>query len=79
MNDSVILIISILFFSILGFLLGQYFAKLKSKSEQSTLEERQNQMRLTIDDLKQNLSKIESEREDIRKEKDLLNSELATY
>ena len=77
MNDNLILIISIIIFTIIGFILGNYFAKLKSKSEQSTLEERQNQMRLTIDELKQNLNKIESEREHIRSEKELLNSELA--
>ena len=76
MNDNIILILAIIIFTIIGFLLGFYFAKIKSKSDQSTLEERQNQMRLTIEDLKQNLSKIENEREDIRSEKDFLNSEL---
>ena len=49
------------------------FLQLKSKSEKSTLEERQNQLSSIIEDLKQNISKIESEREDIRKEKDFLN------
>ncbi|MFL1011223.1 DNA recombination protein RmuC [Flavisericum labens] len=78
MNDNLILILSILISAAVGGYLGMLFTKLKSKSEKSTLEERQNQMRLTIDDLKQNLSKIESEREEIRREKDLLNSELAT-
>jgi DNA recombination protein RmuC len=76
MNDNIILILAIIIFTIIGFLLGFYFAKIKSKSDQSTLEERQNQMGLTIEDLKQNLSKIENEREEIRREKDFLNSEL---
>jgi DNA recombination protein RmuC len=76
MNDNIILIIEIIIFAVIGFLLGTYFAKLKSKSEQSTLEERQHQLSNTIDDLKQHQSKIESEREDIRREKEFLNSEL---
>ncbi|MCL4144732.1 UNVERIFIED_CONTAM: hypothetical protein GTU68_058557 [Idotea baltica] len=75
------------------------FTKLKSKSEQSTLEERNTNLQLQIDDLKTNhksenekqnenfnlqinqlkdtLSKIEKERENIRREKDFLNTELA--
>lgn len=77
MNDTIILIIAIIIFALTGFFLGTYFSKLKSKSERSTLEERQNQMGLTIEELKQNLNKIESEREEIRREKDFLNSELA--
>ncbi len=76
MNDNLILIFSILFSAAIGAYLGMLFTKLKSKSEQSTLKERQNQMSVTIDELKQNLNKIEGEREEIRREKDFLNSEL---
>lgn len=76
MTDSLLLILSILISTIIGAYLGMLFTKLKSKSEQSTLEERQNQMGMTIDELKQNLSKIENEREEIRREKEFLNSEL---
>ena len=77
MNDNLILIISILISAIIGGYLGVIFTKLKSKSEQSTLEERQNQMHLTIEELKQNLNKIENEREEIRREKEFLSTELA--
>lgn len=76
MSDLIIQIVAVLIFAALGFFLGTYFNKLKSKSEQSTLEERQNQMTHTIEELKQTLGKVEVEREDIRKEKDFLNSEL---
>jgi DNA recombination protein RmuC len=76
MNDSIILILAIIISGGIGAYLGMVFIKLKSKSEQSTLEERQNQMSSTIADLKQNLSRIETEREDIRREKDFLNTEL---
>ena len=77
MNDNLILILAILVSAAIGAYLGTLFNKLKSKSEQSTLEERQNQMSLTIEDLKQNLNKTEGEREDIRNEKEILNQELA--
>lgn len=77
MNETLILFIAIVISVVAGAYLGMLFTKLKSKSEQSTLEERQNQLSSIIEDLKQNISKIESEREDIRKEKDFLNTELS--
>ena len=77
MNDNIILIFAILVSAAVGGYLGMLFTKLKSKSEQSTLEERQNQLGITINELKQNISKIESEREDIRREKEFLNAELS--
>ncbi len=77
MNESLLLIISILLSLAIGAYVGMLINKLKSKSEQSASNERQNQMRLTIDELKKNLEKIEAEREDIRREKEFLNSELA--
>lgn len=77
MNDNLILILAAIIFAVIGFFLGNYFSKLKTKSEQSTLQERQNQLQLTIEDLKQNLNKIEGEREEIRREKEFLNTELA--
>ena len=77
MNDTIILIIAVSVFAIAGFVLGNYFSKLKYKSDQSTLQERQNQMQIAIDGLKSNILKIENERESIRNEKDNLNAELA--
>ncbi|MDG5492107.1 DNA recombination protein RmuC [Psychroserpens sp. SPM9] len=76
MNDSLILILAIIISAAIGAYLGMLFIKLKSKSEQSTLEERQNQMATTIEDLKVNLTRLESERDDIRSEKEFLNTEL---
>ncbi|WP_055442336.1 DNA recombination protein RmuC [Lacinutrix himadriensis] len=99
MNDSIILIISILISAAIGAYLGMLFAKMKSKSEKSTLEERNNNLQQQLTDLKQfhntenekqnttftaqlnelreTISKIETERESIRREKDFLNQELA--
>jgi DNA recombination protein RmuC len=99
MNDSIILIISILIAAAIGAYLGMLFAKMKSKSEKSTLEERNNNLQQQLTDFKQfhntenekqnttftaqlkelreTISKIETERESIRREKDFLNQELA--
>ena len=76
MNDNLILILSIIISGSVGAYLGKTFSKLKSKSNQSTLEERQNQLTNTISELKENLNKIDIDRDAIRKEKELLNSEL---
>ncbi len=77
MNNTIILLVTILVSAAIGGYLGMLFTKLKSKGEQSTLEERQNQLSLTIDGLKENISKIEHEREAIRNEKEFLNTELS--
>jgi len=76
MNENVILIISIFVSAIIGAIIGILFSKLRSKTEKSILEERQSQMQLNIDELKETLNKIENEREEIRREKDFLNTEL---
>ena len=77
MNDNLILILSIIFSAIVGAYLGMLFTRLKSKNDQGILEERQNQLGLTIESLKENVDKIEKEREEIRREKEFLNTELA--
>ncbi|MEP5340453.1 MAG: DNA recombination protein RmuC [Algibacter sp.] len=99
MNDSLILILAILISAAIGAYIGILINKLKSKSEQSTLAERNANLQQQISDLKtfhdtenekqstnfnlqltqlrETISKIETEREDIRREKEFLNSELA--
>ncbi|MFH6769826.1 DNA recombination protein RmuC [Gaetbulibacter aquiaggeris] len=77
MSDFIIQFFAVLIFAVLGFFLGTYFSKLKSKSEQSSLKERLNQTHLTNEELKQNINKVEQNREEIRREKELLTSELA--
>jgi len=69
MNENLILILTILISTIIGAYLGMLFTKLKSKSEKSTLEERENL-------LTQNLNKTETERDELRREKEFLNTEL---
>jgi len=77
MSESLILIFSIIVSGILGALLGITFAKLKSESEKSTLDERQNQLSNTINELKQNLEKTRKERDLFRDEREGINIELA--
>ncbi|PKG51335.1 DNA recombination protein RmuC [Olleya sp. 1-3] len=99
MNDNIILILAILIAAAIGGYLGMLFTKLKSKSEKSTLEERNTNLQqqlsdlkqfysaeserqnatfnTQLQDLKQSISKIEIEREGIRREKDILNEDLA--
>ena len=99
MNDNIILILAIFIAAIAGAYLGMVFTKLKSKSEKSTLEERNNNLQQQFNEFKQFhntetekqntvlnskqdefktiISKVETEREGIRREKDFLNEELA--
>lgn len=98
MNNSIILITAILVTAAVASYLGALFTKLKSKSEKSTLEERNknlleqlNNLKIThqsetdnindnfnyqIEALKQSVIKLEKEKEHIRFEKELLNTEL---
>lgn len=88
MNDSIILILAIIISAVIGGYLGMLFTKLKSKSEKSTLEERNSNLQQQFEVFKQHtatekqeqkltISKIENDRENIRREKDFLNAELA--
>jgi DNA recombination protein RmuC len=88
MNDNIILILAILISAVIGGYLGMLFTKLKSKSEKSTLEERNSNLQQQFEAFKQHtatekqeqkltISKIENDRENIRREKDFLNAELA--
>ncbi|WP_225034743.1 DNA recombination protein RmuC [Winogradskyella sp. SM1960] len=99
MNDTLILLITIIISTGIGAFIGLKFSQLKSKSDKSTLEERnanlqqqfnefktysetENQKQnhyfnQQLTDLKNTISKIETEREAIRREKDFLNTELS--
>ncbi|TXD83271.1 DNA recombination protein RmuC [Subsaximicrobium wynnwilliamsii] len=99
MTDSIILLLTILISAALGAYLGMRFNALKSKSEQSTLEERninlsqqlqENKVQHATESQSQEanykakmaeyaeaISKIELDREDIRREKEFLGNELA--
>lgn len=77
MNDSLILIIAILISGAIGAYLGITFSKLKNKSDQGAIQERQNQLNTTITDLKSSIQTIEIERNGFRDDREGLNIELA--
>ena len=76
MTESIILILSIITSGLIGGYLGFIISKLKSKSERSTLEERRNQLTQTVSELKNTILNIETERDDLRSEKDAINIQL---
>ena len=76
MQESFIYIIIFILAAIIGVLLGIYINNLKSKAQLSSLEERDKQLQEGINDLKSKIEKTEHEREEIRREKDFLSTEL---
>ncbi|MBT8265886.1 MAG: DNA recombination protein RmuC [Bacteroidia bacterium] len=76
MNDNLILILAILISAAIGAYLGMLFSRLKEKSDKSAMHERQNNLIQSIDELRSTIEKTEQEREEIRREKDFLNTEL---
>jgi DNA recombination protein RmuC len=76
MNDNLILIFAILISALIGAYLSMRFTKLKSKSEKSTLEERETQLNNIVTELKNTITNLEAERDKYRDEKEGLNLEL---
>ncbi len=77
----IIITIGVIIISIIaGFFIGKYVASLKNKSEKSAVTERLNQQQFQFEEYKKNsenqLSELTHEREEIRREKDFLNTEL---
>ena len=80
MNDNTTLIISILISGGIGIYIGMTITKLKSKGVQNTLEERianlQQSLQTSKAQFESDVQKIENDRENIRREKEFLSSEL---
>jgi DNA recombination protein RmuC len=76
MQEILIYIIVFIIATIVGILIGIYISNLKNKAKLSTLEERDIQLQNSINTLQETIDKTEKEREDIRREKDFLNTEL---
>ena len=76
MQESILYIIIFIVAAIIGVLIGMYIANLKSKASLSGLEERDIQLQYSINSLQEHIEKTEKEREEIRREKDFLNTEL---
>lgn len=62
---------------VLGFLVGNYFARLKNRSETSKLEERIKNFSLQEDKLNENLNLFRNQNEELRRDKERLNIQLS--
>ena len=76
MQETFIYIIVFVIAALVGILIGIYISNLKNKAKLSTLEERDIQLQNSMNSLQETIDKTEKEREDIRREKDFLNTEL---
>ncbi len=76
MNQIILFSIITIICLISGAILGNMFARLKSKTETGKLEERLLQASLQTEKLEERFDSVLKERENIRKEKDFLNMEL---
>jgi DNA recombination protein RmuC len=63
----------------LGYFLGNYIQKLKTKSDQSTLEEERRQLEIIKKDLENRNLGLENEKEELRTEKEQLGNEIVRY
>lgn len=62
-----------------GYFLGNYIQKLKTKSDQSTLEEERRQLEIIKKDLENRNLGLENEKEELRTEKEQLGNEIVRY
>ena len=76
MNESIILLISIVIAGVVGAYIGIKFSQLKSKGDTGALEEKQRQFQASIEQLKSTISGLELERDKYRDEREGLNLEL---
>ena len=75
MNEAFLFILIGVLCVLAGAFLGNLFARLKSKTETSKLEERLSQAKHQEERLGESLGRIEKERDAIRNDKDFLNEE----
>ena len=76
MSENFLIILIGLICALIGAFMGNLIARLKQKAETSKMEERIEQSQIQQERLHEQFESVLKEREDIRKEKDFLNSEL---
>ncbi len=79
MNEYLIFISIIIFGLLVGFFLGSYIQKLKTKSNQSELEERQRQLNTNLDVLRNRIEDSEEHKVQLQQEKEILGNKLVRY
>ncbi|MCW5519699.1 DNA recombination protein RmuC [Aureitalea sp. L0-47] len=76
MSENFLIILIGLICALIGAFMGNLFARLKQKAEAGKMEERLEQSQIQQERIHEQFESVLNEREDIRKEKDFLNSEL---
>lgn len=76
MNETLLFLLLAAVCLLIGAFVGNLFARLKLKTESGKLEERLQQASFQQEKLEERFGTVLNEREEIRKEKDFLNSEL---
>ena len=79
MNSYLIYLLIGLLCLAIGYFLGNYIKNLKTKSQQSTLEEERRQLELAKKDLENRNLGLENEKEELRTEKEQLGNEIVRY
>ena len=79
MNEYFIFISLVVFGLLTGFFLGSYIQKLKTKSSQSELEERQRQLNTNLSVLENRLEDSEEHKVQLQQEKEILGNKLVRY
>ncbi|WP_425237476.1 DNA recombination protein RmuC [Ulvibacterium sp.] len=79
MNESLIYLLIGLLCMGLGYFLGHYIQNLKTKSNQSALEEREQQLRNNVSVLEGRLNNVEELRTQLQSEKEALGNQIVRY
>ncbi len=79
MNSYLIYLLIGLISIAIGYFLGNYIQNLKTKSQQSTLEEERRQLELAKKELENRVLGLENEKEELRTEKEQLGNEIVRY
>ncbi|HMB63859.1 MAG TPA: DNA recombination protein RmuC [Eudoraea sp.] len=79
MNEYLLFIILALVFLAIGYFMGNYIRGLKTKSEQSTLLEREQQLRNNLTTLNDQLTREAEEKNELRLQKEQQGSQIVRY
>ena len=79
MNETLLYLLVALAFLVIGYFLGNYIQKLKTKSSQSALEEREQQMHNNLTVLEQRLRDADNFKVQLQGEKEQLGNQIVRY
>ncbi len=79
MNSYLVTLIVGVLLGLIGFFLGNYIQRLKTTSSQSTLEEREKQLRINLQELENRLSEEKEQSEFLRRQKEELGQQIVKH